>query len=162
MKEKHSIRRKLKENGKIVTKLILFSWIIAVLINCSTLHLYLLNQQVLPSEEEIWILNIMSVQQMFISITLNCQWAPDISPYGPPIKPKRMVLKKLGEARAFKMKGRKRQVFGTWLPAVSSGQLQRLLTQTLSLRQHKGVAESSPSMPRMMISLSLTHSARHP
>jgi len=92
---------------------------------------------------------------MLISAPLNCNWAPNISPYQPLIKPTRMVSNKLREARAFKAKMWKGQVFGTCLPAVSSGRLRRLPTQTSSWRQRKTVAGSGLGLPRMIICLSL-------
>lgn len=136
----------------------LFSWIISSLINCNILHLYALNQQVLPPEEEIWILNLTAKCPVSVHLcNVKPWWAPNTLPYKTPLSQKRMVSNKLGEARAFQTEGSKREVFSTNLPTVRPGQLQRLLIQILSWRQ--GVAGLGPGLPRMMISLSLIQQA---
>lgn len=91
--------------------LALFSWIISSLINCNTLHLYALNQQVLPPEEEVWILNLTAKCP---TLTLNCCEHLTHSP----LSQKRMVLNKLGEARAFQTEGRKKA--SVWYPSANS------------------------------------------
>lgn len=72
----------------------LFSWIISYLINCNTLHLYTLNQQVLLPEEEIWILNLPAKCLVGVHLcNIKLPWAAYTQPYKTPLSQKRDGVK---------------------------------------------------------------------